>query len=44
MPIDDRDFGRMEERQDAHEDRLVRIEAKLDILMSDFANAKGGRA
>jgi hypothetical protein len=37
-----RDIGRMEARQDASEERLERIEAKVDLLVEYMATAKGG--
>lgn len=37
-----RDFGRMEARQDATDDRLARIEAKLDEMLERTSVARGG--
>ncbi len=37
-----RTLGRLENRADNHEDRLVRIEEKLDHLVSVVDAAKGG--
>lgn len=37
-----RDIGRLEARQDSTDERLERIESKLDQLVEYMASAKGG--
>ena len=37
-----RDIGRLEARQDSQDDRLERIEAKVDKLVEYMSSAKGG--
>ena len=37
-----RDIGRLEARQDSADERLERIEAKVDQLVEYMASAKGG--
>ena len=42
MPDVQRDIGALEARADAQEERLKRIEAKVDVLVEAIAQSKGG--
>jgi hypothetical protein len=42
MPDIERDLGRLESRQEAHDKRLERIEIKVDQLLEYVAKNKGG--
>lgn len=42
MPPSDREMGEMSATLEAHGQRLKAIESKLDRIVSQFDNAKGG--